>query len=354
MEFTFEKETSVKNKETVSFLRGLNTTLGPTIIEIGEETEEENGAPTMEELMDDLAITKEIKCYHKIYTTMVDGKVKLACTDKTTATTSCPLCGCKPSQMSGPLAEVSMLSSNVDEESVLLGLSPMHAYIKAMEFVLNEAKTACIGTKYHEKKTDEEKEAVKKAKRDIQVALASQLGIIVDCPKQFGSGNSNAGNTGRKFFSNPETVNSILGDRFSIEALERLHHVLLAVNSKDPIDPERLRVFCYETHTFLTERFKWGIPPSLHVLLMHSHQAASLLPLPLGFWSEEAQECVNKVMKKFRKCHVRTVHEEHSNRDLMMRLLNYSDPVLLLYSRMYMKEPERQELPAAVKDLLRQ
>ena len=176
---------SEKNKKTLAFLKGLNTTLGPTNIDIGEATEEENEAPTMEDIMDDLAITKKSNYFHQIYTTMVDGKVKLACSDKTTATTSCPLCGFLPSQMNGHL-EVSMISSKAeaDLDIVLLGLSPMH--IKPMKYVLNICKTECIGTKLHQHKMPEEEDKVRKAKRDIQEKLASELGIIADCPKHFG------------------------------------------------------------------------------------------------------------------------------------------------------------------------
>ena len=54
------------------------------------------------------------------------------------------------------------------------------AYIKAMEYVFNICKTECIGTKYHQQKMPEEEDKVRKAKRDIQEKLASELGIIVD------------------------------------------------------------------------------------------------------------------------------------------------------------------------------
>ena len=98
----------------------------------------------------------------------------------------------------------------------------MYAYIKAMEYVFNICKTKCIGTKYHKQKMLEEEVKVRKAKRDIQEKLATELGIIV--------------------------------------------------NSKVPIDPEQLCEFCYETHKILIDRFIWGISPSLCQLVASAYR----------------------------------------------------------------------------------
>lgn len=52
--------------------------------------------------------------------------------------------------------------------------------------------------------------AVKARKKEVQAALQSRLRIIVDKPKQ-NAGNSNCGNTARRFFDNVEVVAEITG-----------------------------------------------------------------------------------------------------------------------------------------------
>ena len=168
---------------------------------------------------------------------------------------------------------------------------------------------------------------------EIQKKLRQQFGIIVDCPKQGGSGNSNSGNTARVFFKEKEEVSKVLSDDsfiFPLELLGRLHTLLMCCSSKDEVDPEKLKKFCSETHDVIKSSVGWGIPPGVHTLLFHSHQLLRLVPMPLGYWSEEAQESINKEIKRFLRRHVRTDTEEHTNRDLMMRLLNVSDPELVL------------------------
>lgn len=53
------------------------------------------------------------------------------------------------------------------------------------------------------------KKKAKKKKKDIQEKYR-EIGLIIDQPKQ-GEGNSNDGNTARRFFSDPETATSITG-----------------------------------------------------------------------------------------------------------------------------------------------
>lgn len=47
-------------------------------------------------------------------------------------------------------------------------------------------------------------------KREIQDGLHEELGILVDAPTQ-GSGNTNDGNTARRFFNNVDAVSRITG-----------------------------------------------------------------------------------------------------------------------------------------------
>jgi len=337
LEFSYEKETEEKNRTTVKMLKELNSTLLPTTL---STLEERNGGDTsledLEDLVGDLAISdcNTITCQHKLFITMVDGKVKLHCSEKTSSTRDCAICGAGPKQMNLSAKEVTEIAADVDEETLAMGISNMHSWIKAMEFILHAAQTQPIGYKYNARKSEEEKNQVKAKKLEIQRKLRTKFGIIVDCPKQGGSGNSNSGNTARVFFREKEEVSKLLGDEtfiFPLEILGRLHTLLMCCSSKDEVDPEKLERFCCETHDVLRSLVGWGIPPGIHTILFHSSQLLRLVPMPLGYWSEEAQEAINKQVKKFLRRHVRTDTEEHTNRDLMMRLLNVSDPELVLF-----------------------
>ena len=54
------------------------------------------------------------------------------------------------------VAEVSEISEAVDEDILGMGLSPMHGWIKSLEFLLHAATTRCIGYRYNAKKDDED------------------------------------------------------------------------------------------------------------------------------------------------------------------------------------------------------
>ncbi len=95
LEFPYEKVTENKNRATVKMLKGLNSSLVPKTF---SKLEERNGGDTSLEDLEDLAISDHntITCKHKLYVTLTDGKVKLHCSEKTTATRDCAICGAGP------------------------------------------------------------------------------------------------------------------------------------------------------------------------------------------------------------------------------------------------------------------
>ena len=66
----------------------------------------------------------------RLWCTMVDGKIKLHCADLTKCTRSCLICGGTPTQLSQKAEEVKVKSDNYDPSVILMGLSPMHTWIK--------------------------------------------------------------------------------------------------------------------------------------------------------------------------------------------------------------------------------
>ncbi|KAL7290602.1 hypothetical protein TKK_0015364 [Trichogramma kaykai] len=78
---------------------------------------------------------------------------------------------------------------------------------------------------------------------------------------------------------------------------------------------------------------------AMHVILIHRHEILERLPLPIGFFSEEAQESNNKNVKKSREFHSRKTSRYDTNSDVFHRLLTASDPLVTLTR----KFPERKE-----------
>ena len=79
-----------------------------------------------------------------------------------------------------------------------------------------------------------------KEKRRIQSEIKKELGLNVDIPSQ-GSGNTNNGNTARKFFSEPSKCSAITG--VNEELIRRLSVLLFALNSGYEINAKAYEVF---------------------------------------------------------------------------------------------------------------
>lgn len=118
---------------------------------------------------------------------MVDGKVCNAATD-TKSTIRWYICN--------NLTK----SKEVDKNALQFGLSILHARIRLFESILHIAyKFTIRKCKVH---------IVKQRKVEIQKEFRNKLGLIVDVPKA-GLGNTNDGNTSRRFFNDPKLAAEI-------------------------------------------------------------------------------------------------------------------------------------------------
>jgi hypothetical protein len=81
------------------------------------------------------------------------------------------------------------------------GLSILHARIRLFESLLHLAYK--IPLQKWQARSADEKQSVKDTKAKIQKAFKSELGLLVDFPRQ-GFGSTNDGNTSRRFFENPD------------------------------------------------------------------------------------------------------------------------------------------------------
>lgn len=131
---------------------------------------------------------------------MIDGKVCNAMTD-TSSTQKCYICGATPKTMNGELKDL------VDKkEDYGFGLSTLHAWIRCFECLLHISYRLDI--KNWQVRGPEDKASVKQRSGEIQKKFKDQMGLIVDKPTP-GYGNTNGGNTARRFFMNPELSGEI-------------------------------------------------------------------------------------------------------------------------------------------------
>lgn len=257
------------------------------------------------------------KIKHTLLLTMVDGKVCNAATD-TASTMRCYICG----QTSKDFNNLKRVEAN--KESLKFGLSILHARIRFFEQLLHLAYKARI--KKWQARSEEEKKVVKETKERIQKSFREEMGLLVDIPK-VGYGNSNDGNTSRRFFNDPETSSRITG--IDISLIKRFHTILEILSSGFNINHEKFYVFAQTTAKMYVELYGWyPMSPTVHKILMHGAEVIEQAILPIGQLSEEASEARNKHLRKYRIDFARKFSRVECNRDVLNRLLLTSDPLI--------------------------
>lgn len=84
-----------------------------------------------------------------------------------------------------------------------MGISILHAWIRVLELFLHVAYRLTVKKGYHEYKPAE-REKISKEEKLIKEKLEQGLGLKVDRPnRSVGSGNTNDGNTARRFLQDP-------------------------------------------------------------------------------------------------------------------------------------------------------
>lgn len=203
--FQYAKETSDLINTTVNDIKRQIADIQPTMYKVNED------------------ITILVK--HEFFLTMIDGKVLNELTE-TKSTRSCPIC--KRTQKNFNNQD----ELNNDEHNYEYGISPLHARIRCMEFILKLAYTL----RQEGEEFDESigiKEAEIRRKREIQRRFHDELGLDVDKPKQ-GFGNSNDGNTSRRFFEQSEATARITG--VNEEVITRIKIILNVLNCREEVN----------------------------------------------------------------------------------------------------------------------
>ena len=175
--------------------------------------------------------------------------------------------------------------------------------------------------------------------------------MIVDQPKQ-GFGNTNDGNTARRAYENSEIFANITG--VDEEVIIRLRTILKAVCSGYDLEPKKFKMYCNETTDKILSLYSWyTLPPTVHKLLEHSVQVSESLVLPIGFYSEEAQEAQNKEIRKARLGHSAKISRVNVMKNQVHFLLTRSDPIISSVSFIKHKSENGKPLSSEVLSLLK-
>ncbi|KAK4883557.1 hypothetical protein RN001_006876 [Aquatica leii] len=196
-----------------------------------------------------------------------------------------------------------------------------------------------------------QKQIVQQKKKEIQEEFRTKLGLIVDVLKA-GFGNSNDGNTSRRFFADHELSASITGiDSGLIYSIEV---ILEAVSSGHKIDTTKFKLFCSDSAKLCVELYPWHpMTPTLYKILFHGSFIIEKALLPIGMMSEEAAEARNKHFRLYRQNYARKFSRESCNLDIINRLLLSSDslitgmrPTQRKTTKPFLKETIEMLLPA--------
>ena len=152
------------------------------------------------------------------------------------------------------------------------------------------------------------------------------MGLLVDIPTA-GFGNTNDGNTSRRFFSDPQTSSCITG--VNIGLIKNCSIILETMSSGYKIDIKKFEKSAELTAELYVEIYGWyPMTPTMHKILRHGATIIDQAILPIGQLSEEVAEARNKHFHDYRQNFSRKFSREICNRDIINRLLLSSDPLL--------------------------
>lgn len=320
IKFIFSKETNELTITETNKVLDEITQLVPTLCNVGES---------------------QISVKHELLLTMTDGKVCNALTD-TRSAQKCYVCGATPKTMN----DDDLRNYNSNQEHFSFGLSTLHAWIRCFECLLHISYRLDI--KKWQVRGDDDKASVKQRSDHIKQQFKSKMGLIVDKPKP-GYGNSNDGNTARRFFLNAEMSAEVTG--LDVNLIQKFCVILRTLSSGYDINLVEFEKLCMETRKLYLNLYSWYyMPATVHKILVHSTEVINTALLPIGQLSEEAQEARNKDCRRFRLHHTRKRSRIATNTDLLKMLLITSDPVINSLREIPNKKADK--LPSEVLQLI--
>lgn len=305
--FCFQRETADVTVEEKNRVQEEIRTLHPTSVEVKGQD-------------------RQCVVHHTLLFTMIDGKVCNAITE-TSSTQRCYVCSLTSKDFNN-LEKV--MSTPVDETKLEFGLSILHGWIRFMECLIHVSYK--LPLKKWQARRPEEKNIIAEKKKLIQEKFKTELGLLIDQPKQ-SFGNSNDGNTARRFFENAHISSSITD--IDEEIIIRFHRILQTIASGYEIDVDKFKMYCLETARKYVAKYEWyPMSTTVHKILVHGPIIISKALLPIGQLSEEAQEARNKDFRAYRRSYSRKTSRKSSNEDIFNNLLISSDPYITSFRQL--------------------
>lgn len=162
----------------------------------------------------------------------------------------------------------------------------------------------------------------------VQDKLYEKFGVIVDRVIQ-GKGTSNTGNVSRRCFDSPEELAAVL--ELNVQLVKDIALMLKVFKCKQNLTIAAVKQFGNNIHARYIELYPWTrMKPTVHKFLKHGADIASVFPLPIANYSEDAVERMHKKHRKNIIQHAR--QNSHLNRllDMVKRSLYESDPIFVM------------------------
>lgn len=283
-----------------------------------------------------------VKVNHELILVMIDGKVCNAITD-TKSTQKCYICGATSKEFNN-IDE--MIAKNVNIDTMEFGLAVLHGWIRFFDCLIHLSYKLPI--KKWQTRCDDEKKIIADTKKRIQREFKEKIGLIVDQPKP-GFGNSNDGNSARRFFKNAEVSAEIT--KIDLQLIKNMHTILIVVSSGIEVNIEKFSNFANDTARLFVKNYPWYyMSPTLHKYFIHGPEIIALAPLPIGQLTEESQEARNKDFKSYREHFSRKSSRENTIEDVFNRFLLSSDP--LISSKRKSCKKKIEQMPQSALELL--
>lgn len=296
----------------------------PVMFEFAKETEEFIHLQTeaINEEISKLTPTKigDLKVFHELHMTMIDGKVATVLS-QTRSSATCNICLATPKEMNDWDA---LSKKTVAVDMYKYGLSSLHMWIRCLECILHIS----YNLDFKQWAARGEHKLIKQQKKELtQKEMFQQMGLLVDIIKQ-GFGTTNDGNTARRFFR--EYKKSAEITKIDENLIKKFAIILQAISSGKNINIDKFRDYCRDTALLYISLYPWYyMPSSIHKLLFHGADICQHFSfIPVGMLSEEASEARNKDFRHIRERHSRKTSRKNTNEDIMHYFLVSSDPFI--------------------------
>ena len=136
-----------------------------------------------------------------------------------------------------------------------------------------------------------------------------------------------------------------------VDLIKRFYVILQVLATCQDINLIKFEEYARETAEKYVELYPWyPMPPTVHKVLFHGKEVMEKYMFPIGMYSEEAQEALNKIVRNSRLDHARKISRVATMTDQFHFLLINSDPKI---NHFRTKKPKRNiELLSEAKLLL--